>query len=98
MAGEDSRRLVPKQGRFLVRKKPKPSQIKVLDHQSSRFLIRKTSQIKLLDSQKHHKSSFLIRKNIEVETGFEPALDGFANRCLTAWLPHRGMENPTPLE
>jgi hypothetical protein len=25
----------------------------------------------------------------EVRTGFEPAYDGFANRCLTAWLPHR---------
>jgi hypothetical protein len=24
----------------------------------------------------------------EVRTGFEPACDGFANHCLTAWLPH----------
>jgi hypothetical protein len=24
----------------------------------------------------------------EVRTGFEPAYNGFANRCLTAWLPH----------
>jgi hypothetical protein len=22
--------------------------------------------------------------------GFEPTYDGFANHCLTAWLPHRG--------
>ncbi len=25
----------------------------------------------------------------EVRTGFEPAYNGFANRCLTTWLPHR---------
>ena len=25
----------------------------------------------------------------EVGTGFEPAFEGFANLCLTAWLPHR---------
>jgi hypothetical protein len=24
----------------------------------------------------------------EVRKGFEPSYDGFANRCLTAWLPH----------
>ncbi len=28
-------------------------------------------------------------QRVEVRTGFEPAYDGFANRCLTAWLPHR---------
>ncbi len=27
----------------------------------------------------------------EVRTGFEPAYNGFANRCLTAWLPHRSV-------
>jgi len=26
---------------------------------------------------------------VEVRTGFEPAYNGFANRCLTTWLPHR---------
>jgi hypothetical protein len=26
---------------------------------------------------------------LEVRTGFEPAYNGFANRCLTTWLPHR---------
>lgn len=26
---------------------------------------------------------------LEARTGFEPACDGFANRCLTAWLPRR---------
>ena len=25
----------------------------------------------------------------EVRMGFEPTCDGFANRCLTAWLPHQ---------
>ena len=25
----------------------------------------------------------------EVRMGFEPTYDGFANHCLTAWLPHR---------
>lgn len=28
----------------------------------------------------------------EVRTGFEPAYNGFANRCLTTWLPHRLFE------
>lgn len=27
---------------------------------------------------------------IEARTGFEPAYNGFANRCLTTWLPRRG--------
>ena len=35
----------------------------------------------------------LWRKNAEVRTGFEPAYNGFANRCLTTWLPHRSNEN-----
>jgi len=26
---------------------------------------------------------------IEVRMGFEPTYDGFANRCLTTWLPHQ---------
>lgn len=30
------------------------------------------------------------RDESEVRTGFEPAYDGFANHCLTAWLPHLG--------
>jgi hypothetical protein len=25
----------------------------------------------------------------EVRMGFEPTSDGFANHCLTTWLPHR---------
>ncbi len=29
--------------------------------------------------------------DLEVRTGFEPAYNGFANRCLTAWLPHRDV-------
>ena len=29
------------------------------------------------------------QRESEVRTGFEPAYNGFANRCLTAWLPHR---------
>ena len=29
------------------------------------------------------------REFSEVRTGFEPAYNGFANRCLTTWLPHR---------
>src|SRR5690606_17769273 len=29
----------------------------------------------------------------EARTGFEPACDGFANRCLTTWLPR--PENST---
>lgn len=27
--------------------------------------------------------------NAEARTGFEPAYNGFANRCLTTWLPRR---------
>jgi hypothetical protein len=39
-----------------------------------------------------------MKKLAEVETGFEPAYNGFANRCLTAWLPHRRDETiPTVL-
>lgn len=32
----------------------------------------------------------------EVRTGFEPAYNGFANRCLTAWLPHRAWKARGP--
>ena len=28
------------------------------------------------------------QRYVEVRTGFEPAYNGFANRCLTTWLPH----------
>jgi hypothetical protein len=30
----------------------------------------------------------------EVRTGFEPAYNGFANRCLTTWLPHHQPQQP----
>ena len=30
----------------------------------------------------------LFQRESEVRTGFEPAYNGFANRCLTTWLPH----------
>src|SRR5215212_1711303 len=37
---------------------------------------------------------------VEVRTGFEPAYNGFANRCLTTWLPHHtprpGTESCAP--
>ncbi len=29
-----------------------------------------------------------IGPELEVRKGFEPSYDGFANRCLTTWLPH----------
>ena len=32
----------------------------------------------------------------EVRTGFEPAYNGFANRCLTAWLPHHAWKRGGP--
>ena len=25
--------------------------------------------------------------------GFEPTYDGFANHCLTTWLPHHGVDD-----
>jgi hypothetical protein len=31
---------------------------------------------------------------LEARTGFEPACNGFANRCLTTWLPRRGRRSP----
>jgi len=33
-----------------------------------------------------------LAKTAEVRTGFEPAYNGFANRCLTAWLPHHAWK------
>ena len=40
---------------------------------------------------------FLLKLSFaEVRTGFEPAYNGFANRCLTAWLPHRGLKRRGP--
>ena len=31
---------------------------------------------------------------LEARTGFEPACDGFADRCLTAWLPGQSARLP----
>jgi integrase len=38
------------------------------------------------DARNPHDSEALA---VEVRTGFEPAYNGFANRCLTTWLPHQ---------
>jgi hypothetical protein len=34
------------------------------------------------------RSPLFLTSYAEVRTGFEPAYNGFANRCLTTWLPH----------
>ncbi len=31
----------------------------------------------------------ITRELLEVRMGFEPTYNGFANRCLATWLPHR---------
>jgi hypothetical protein len=34
-------------------------------------------------------------RSTEARIGFEPTYDGFANRCLTTWLPRRSKETST---
>ena len=36
-----------------------------------------------------------VCQNSEARIGFEPTYDGFANRCLTTWLPRRCRETHT---
>ena len=36
-------------------------------------------------------SRSIPQANSEARTGFEPAFDGFANRCLTTWLPRQAL-------
>ena len=39
--------------------------------------------------QKANSRELVSSDDAEARTGFEPAYDGFANRCLTTWLPRR---------
>ncbi len=49
----------------------------------------------------HHGTSPRDTKNpsntMEARTGFEPAFDGFANRCLTTWLPRQTQQSRAAL-
>ena len=50
---------------------------------SVRFPLSRNEETQCFQSRKHWASG-------EARTRFELACDGFANRCLTAWLPRRG--------
>ena len=40
-------------------------------------------------------TGFEFASAFEARTGFEPAYNGFANRCLTTWLPRHFRQRPT---